>query len=158
MLVNTFIRELRRTESNPRLFVCRHKEQARKVGVHFMCWQVWDQNPATGEPYPVHAICTAEGLPRDPSDIDFALIAMARMDNPYQTRKSWKKSAAGRTLRQEEAELDRKTREWRDYLHHEGFRDAERRLGHHKVFGVEKLDARPNRRQRRAAQAQRPGR
>lgn len=157
MILNTFIRELRRVESNPSLGLVQCKAQAAKWGVHPLCWQIWDRSPMTGEPYPVRPIATRDGLPREPTDLDFAIMARGRLENVCGGRTSWADLVAMRTPAEEDAAIDRKTAEWRDMLRHGGFRDAERILGHHKVFGVEKIgDARPNRRLRRAAKAQRP--
>lgn len=155
MHADTFIEELRRVESNSQLFLCRHLGQARRWGVHFACLQIWDKSPATGEPYPLRPIATRDGLPREPTDIDFAMLAKGRMENVCGGRTSWKELEAMRAPRQEDEAMEKKIAEWKDFFRHQGYPDAMRVAGHRKVFSLGSLDARPNRRRRRAAQAQR---
>jgi hypothetical protein len=158
MEIGRFIRELRRVENNPYLFVCKHKGQAAAWKVHFMCWQIWDQNPATGSPYPVRPIATRDGLPREPTDIDFRVMANGRLENVCQGRASWDEVVANAAPAEREAAIAKKMEEYTDMARREMWPKAWRILGHGKLLNLGGIDeSQGNRRSRKAEAKRRKG-
>ncbi len=87
MRAQDWIKKARRRCSNG-LFICKNPLQARAVGVHPACWQIWDRAPQTGEPYFVVAV-HVDGFPRDPSDVDIDVLQRMSSDREHQGRKGW---------------------------------------------------------------------
>lgn len=87
MRATDWLKEARRRCSAD-LFLCRNHVQAKAVGVHPECMQIWDRAPHTHEPYFVVAVHFS-GLPRDPSDVDIDILQSMSSDREHQGRKGW---------------------------------------------------------------------
>ena len=110
MHTKDWIKEARR-RCNPELFICRNKVQAKAIGVHPECLQVWDRAPNSHEPYFVLAIHTG-GLPRDPSDIDIERLQAMSADRIHQGCKEH----FTKILRHNEDRFERGEREYQERI------------------------------------------